>query len=31
MITRFTLRSRAEGGYYATVGRHWHVDGPSPR
>jgi hypothetical protein len=31
MVTRFTLRPRAEGAYYATVGRHWHVDGPTPR
>jgi hypothetical protein len=31
IITRFNLRPREQGGYYATVSRHWHVDHPDPR
>jgi hypothetical protein len=30
-ITRFTLAPREEGGWWVSVSRHWHVDGPAPR
>jgi hypothetical protein len=31
MITRFLLIPRDDGGWMATVGRHWNVDRPDPR
>ncbi len=31
LITRFNVQPRQQGGYFATVSRHWHVDGPQPR
>jgi hypothetical protein len=31
VITRFALAPREDGGWWATVSRHWHVDGPAPR
>jgi hypothetical protein len=30
-ITRFALTPRGEGGWLASVGRHWSVDRPGPR
>lgn len=30
-ITRFALAPREDGGWWVTVSRHWHVDGPAPR
>jgi hypothetical protein len=31
VITRFNLAPRQDGGYLATVARHWHLDRPGPR
>ena len=31
MISRFLLVPRGDGGWMATVGRHWNVDRPDPR
>ena len=31
MISRFALLPRDDGGWAATVGRHWNVDGADPR
>jgi hypothetical protein len=30
-ITRFALTARQDGGWLATVSRHWNVDRPDPR
>jgi hypothetical protein len=30
-ITRFGLTPRDDGGWLATVARHWNVDRPNPR
>jgi hypothetical protein len=30
-ITRFAIAPRDDGGWIATVGRHWNVDRPDPR
>jgi hypothetical protein len=31
MISRFLMIPRGDGGWMATVGRHWNVDRPDPR
>jgi hypothetical protein len=31
MISRFSLLPRSDGGWLATVARHWNVDRPDPR
>jgi hypothetical protein len=31
MISRFTLAPRSDGGWLATVARHWNIDRPNPR
>jgi hypothetical protein len=30
-ITRFALTPREEDGWWVSVSRHWHLDGPAPR
>lgn len=30
-ITRFALAPREDDGWWVSVSRHWHVDGPAPR
>jgi hypothetical protein len=31
VISRFALLPRSDGGWLATVSRHWNVDRPDPR
>jgi hypothetical protein len=31
VISRFSLLARPDGGWFATVARHWNVDRPDPR
>jgi hypothetical protein len=31
VISRFALQPRDDGGWIATIGRHWNVDQADPR